>query len=216
MEAQWSPQWSLNGRYRLAKGGTMVVQRRQKLRSNWDAMFTTVRICLRGDQWPTLCIHSATTAMRVPHPASFERPVSDRHPRRLCATVWAWCSKLHGDHGVHGEVWTSSVPPTIERLMANFQPPMCLQRQPGKLCSRTGEAQRSQPLCKGVKQINGQPIFIQNSLVVGFNNVISRLCNMIIVTPRDNMAVSDALVPWYPFPSPRASNAGNSVLERMH
>ena len=52
MEAQWSPQWSLNGRYWVAKGSTMVVQGRQKHRSIWYTMLTTVRI-LRGDQWPT-------------------------------------------------------------------------------------------------------------------------------------------------------------------
>ena len=39
MEAQWSPQWSLNGRHWSAKGGTMVVQGRQTCRSNWYIMF---------------------------------------------------------------------------------------------------------------------------------------------------------------------------------
>ena len=53
MEAQWSPQWSLNGRYWSDKGGKVVVQGRQKHRSNWRTLFTTVRIILRGDQWPT-------------------------------------------------------------------------------------------------------------------------------------------------------------------
>ena len=33
MEAQWSPQWSLIGCYRSVKGGTMVVQGRQRHRS---------------------------------------------------------------------------------------------------------------------------------------------------------------------------------------
>ena len=53
MEAQWSPQWSPNGRYWSAKGGTVEVQGRQQHHSNWYTMFTTVRIVLRGDQWPT-------------------------------------------------------------------------------------------------------------------------------------------------------------------
>ena len=52
MEAQWSPQWSLNGGHWSAKGGTMVVQGRQRYRSNWYTMFTTVRI-FTGDECPT-------------------------------------------------------------------------------------------------------------------------------------------------------------------
>ena len=78
MEAQWSPQWSLNGRYWSAKGGTMVVQGRQKRRSNWYIMFTTVRLYLRGDQWRTtvrpFCDHGDVCAFLQP-------PLSD-----LCAT----------------------------------------------------------------------------------------------------------------------------------
>ena len=53
MEAQWSPQWPLNGRYWSAKGDTVVVQGRQKHRINWYTMFTTVQIILWGDQWQT-------------------------------------------------------------------------------------------------------------------------------------------------------------------
>ena len=40
-------------------------------------------------------------------PASFERPTSSATFVRL---FWT-CSKPHGDHGVHGDVWTSCVPP---------------------------------------------------------------------------------------------------------
>ena len=116
MEAQWSPQWSLNGRHWSAKGGTMVVQGRQRYRSNWYTMFTTVRILPATNVLP-LRIHSAITVMR---PASFEWPVSDRLPWRL---FWT-CSKLHGVHGVHDEVWTSSVPPLNDqgKLSASFVP----------------------------------------------------------------------------------------------
>ena len=42
-------------------------------------------------------------------PASYERPVSDRPPRRPFCDCFEHA--LHGDHGVHAEVWTSSVPP---------------------------------------------------------------------------------------------------------
>ena len=58
-----------------------------------------------------LCIHSAITAMCVPSScllwATCERPTSSATFVRL---FWT-CSKLHGDHGVHGNVWTSYVPP---------------------------------------------------------------------------------------------------------
>ena len=40
-------------------------------------------------------------------PASLERPTSSATFVRLFLT----CSKPHGDHGIHGVVWTSSVPP---------------------------------------------------------------------------------------------------------
>ena len=58
-----------------------------------------------------LCIHSATTAMWVPSYcllwATCERPTSSA---TFVPLFWT-CSKLHGDHGVHGDVWTSYVPP---------------------------------------------------------------------------------------------------------
>ena len=80
MEAQWSPLWSLNGRYRSAKGGTMVVQGRQKRCSNWYTVFTTVRIFYGATNGRPLYIHSATMAMCVPSScllrATCERPTS--------------------------------------------------------------------------------------------------------------------------------------------
>ena len=53
-------------------------------------------------------------------PASFERPVSDRPPRWL---FWT-CSRLYGDHGVHGDIWTSCVPPLCDQgnRTASFLP----------------------------------------------------------------------------------------------
>ena len=108
MEAEWSPQWSLNGRYWSAK----EVQ--------W--WYKAGRSIAHGRP---LCIHSATTAMRVPSScllwATCERLTSSATFVRL---FWT-CSKLHGDHGVHGEVWTSSVPPLNDpagNLSASFVP----------------------------------------------------------------------------------------------
>ena len=84
-EAQWSPQWSFSGRYWSAKGGTMVVQGRRKRRLNWYTIFTTVRI-FTGRPTADHCasILRPRRCVCLP-PASFERPVSDRPPRRpLC------------------------------------------------------------------------------------------------------------------------------------
>ena len=94
------------------------------------------------------------------HPASFERPVSDRPPRRpLCdcfehaqnftATM---ASMAMPERPVY-HPWTTK---------ATVLPPFCLQRRPGQFCGRTREAQRSQPLCKG-----------------GINNYLSNSCCLI-------------------------------------
>ena len=148
MEAQWSPQWSLMGRYWLAKEGTVVVQGRQEHRQNWHTMFTTVRFILRGDQWPTpvhpFCDHGDACAFLLP-------PLSDLSATDLlgdlCATVlnmlkislrpWRPWRRLN--------VFCA----TLERPRQPFCFPMCRQRRPGQFCGRTREAQRSQPLCKG-------------------------------------------------------------------
>ena len=73
-----------------------------------------------------LGIHSATTVMPVPSSclpwATCELPFSSATFVRL---FWT-CSKLHGEHGVHGEVWVSSVPPLNDQgtLSASFVPSM--------------------------------------------------------------------------------------------
>ena len=79
--------------------------------------------------------------------ASFERPVSDRPPRRpLC------------DCFEHAQNFTATMASMamFERPVchhwatkATVLPPFCLQRRPGQFCGRTMEAERSQPLCKG-------------------------------------------------------------------
>ena len=123
--AEWrhSGRHMLSGRYWLFKGGPMVVQGRQKHCSNWYTMFTTVRIVYGATNPRPLCIHSATTAMCVPSSCllcvTCEWPTSSTFVRLF----WT-CSKLHGDHGVHGDVWTSCVPPLNDQgnRSASFLP----------------------------------------------------------------------------------------------
>ena len=79
-------------------------------------------------KWATnglpLCIHSATMAMCVPSScllrATCGWPTSSANIVRL---FWT-CSKLHGNHGVHGDVWTSCVPPLSDQgnRSASFLP----------------------------------------------------------------------------------------------
>ena len=138
--AQWAP---LVGQ-RRHNGGTRKAGVSLKLINN-------VRIFYWATNGRPLCIHSATTAMYVPSScllwATCERSTSSATFVRL---FWT-CSKLHGDHGVHVDVWTSYVPPLNDQ--ATVPPPFCLQRRPGQFCGRTREAQRSQPLCKGGKTL---------------------------------------------------------------
>ena len=53
--------------------------------------------------------------------ATFEQPTSSATFVRL---FWT-CSKIYGDHGVHGDVWTSCVPPSNDLCnhSASFEPP---------------------------------------------------------------------------------------------
>ena len=98
--AQWTP---LDGQ-RRHNGGIRKADVSLKLIHN-------VRIFYWATNGRPLCIHSATTAMCVLSScllwATCERPSSSATFVRL---FWT-CSKLHGDHGVHGDVWTSYVPP---------------------------------------------------------------------------------------------------------
>ena len=81
------------------------------------------------------------------HPASFERPVSDRPPQRhLCdcfehaQNFTATMASMAMSERPRCHPWTTK---------ATVRPPFCLQRRPGQFGGRTREAQRSQPLCKG-------------------------------------------------------------------
>ena len=99
---QWTP---LVGQ-RRHNGGTRKADMSLKLIHN-------VRIFHWATNGRPLCIHSATTAMCVPSScllwATCERPT----PSGTFVRLFWTCSKLHGDHGVHvhGNVWTSYVPP---------------------------------------------------------------------------------------------------------
>ena len=144
MEAHWSPQWSLNGRHWSSKGGTMVVQGRQTCRSNWYTMFAFLTGRPMADHCASILRPRRCVCL---HPASFERPVSDRPPRRpLCdcfehaQNFTATMASMAMPERPVCHPWTTK---------ATVLPPFCLQRRPGQFCGRTREAQRSQPLCKG-------------------------------------------------------------------
>ena len=148
MEARESPQWSPNGRYRSAKGGTVVVQGRQKRRLNWCIVFTTVCI-FTGRQMADHCasILRPRRCVWLP-PASFGWSVSDRHPQRLL------CDCLE-----HAQNFTATMasmaiygrpvyrPWTIKAIV---RPPFCLQRRPDQFCGRTREHKGGSPCVKVV------------------------------------------------------------------
>ena len=110
-----SPQWSLNGRHWSAERGTMVVQVGQKHRWNWliHRVYNSKHFFYLATNGRPLCIHSVTMRMLVPSSCLLLWPVSDLpHRRHLCDCLnilktlrRAW------QPWVHGEVWTSSVPP---------------------------------------------------------------------------------------------------------
>ena len=93
-------------------------QWRQKHRSNWYTVFTTARNFM-GDQWSTpmhpFCDHGDVRAFLCLLWATCEWPTSSATFVRL---FWT-CPKFHGEHGVHGEVWTSCGA-TLERPRQTF------------------------------------------------------------------------------------------------
>ena len=144
MEVHWSPQWSLNGRYRSAKGGKMVVQGRQKRRSNWNRMFTKVRICTgRPMADPCASILRPRQCVCFP-PASFERPVSNQPPWwPLCDCfehvqnfIATRASMARSEHPIYYP-WTNK---------ATFQPSLGLQRRPGQFSVGQGKHKVAVPV----------------------------------------------------------------------
>ena len=122
---------------------------------------------LLGDQWPTtvhpFCDHNDVCAFILP-PLS-DLWASDRPPwRPLC------------DCFEHAQNFTATMAMS-ERPMchpwttkATVRPPFCHQRRPGQFCSRTREAQRSQPLCKlGI--IHAGLLTFEISLGAGFPGI---------------------------------------------
>ena len=145
MEAQWSPQWPFNGRHWSAKGGTIVVQGRQTCHSNWYTMLAFFTGRPMADHCASILRPRRCVCL---HLASFERHVSDRPPRRpLCdcfehaQNFTATMASMAMSERPMCQSWTTKV---------TVRPPFCLQWRPGQVCGRTREAQRSQPLCKGV------------------------------------------------------------------
>ena len=155
MVAQVLP-WSLNGSTVvatvIAQWTPLVGQRRHNdgfMKAGVSLkLIHTVRIFFTGRPMTDHCASILRPRRCVClHPASSERPVSDRPPLRpLC------------DCFEHAQNFTATMTSMAmsERPMyhhwttkATVRPPFCLQRRPGQFCGRTREAQRSQPLCKG-------------------------------------------------------------------
>ena len=154
MVAQVLP-WSLNGgtvvATVIAQWTPLVVQRRHNGGTRKADVSLKLIHNVRILTGRPMADHCASILRRrrcvCLYTASFERPVSDRPPRRpLCdcfehaqnftATM---ASMAMPERPVY-HPWTTK---------ATVLPPFCLQRRPGQFCGRTREAQRSQPLCKG-------------------------------------------------------------------
>ena len=150
MVAQVLP-WSLNGgtvvATVIAQWTPLVGQRRHNGGTKKADVLLKFIHNVRIFHWATngrpFCDHGDVCL----HPASFERPVSDRPPRRPSCDCFE-----------HAQNFTATMASMAmsERPMchpwmttAAVRPPFCLQRRPGQFCGRTREAQRSQPLCKG-------------------------------------------------------------------
>ena len=158
MVAQWSPwspnggtvvatvvaQWTLLVGQRRHSGGTREADASLKLIHN--VYNSTNYFTGRPMADPCASILRPRWCICLP-PASFERRVSDRPPRRpLCdcfehaqnftATM---ASMARSEHPLCLP-WTTKV---------TYLPRLCLLRRLGQFYGRTREAQRSQPLCKG-------------------------------------------------------------------
>ena len=106
---------------------------------------------LRGDQWPThvhpFCNYGDACAFLLPPLSDLRATEFLGDPCACYCFTFLTCSKLHSDHGVHGEVWTLYHPWTTK---ANFWPLLCLQRPPGQFCGRTGRHRGRSPRVKEV------------------------------------------------------------------
>ena len=146
MAARW-PYWiflfpDFNFSLALNIISTMVVQGRQTCRSNWYTMFAFLTGRPMADHCASILRLRWCVCL---HPASFERPVSDRPPRRPLCDCFEHAQNFMASMAMPERPvyhpWTTK---------ATVLPPFCLQRRPGQFCGCTREAQRSQPLCKGV------------------------------------------------------------------
>ena len=143
--AEWRHRCRQNDRWVDAKEAQWLYKRGRGIAQIDTQCLQQYEIFYEATNGRPLCIHSATTSMRVPPScliwATCKRPTSSATFVRL---FWT-CSKLHGDHGALGEVWTSSVPPWTTK--ATFLSHLCLQRRPGQFC---GWHKGRSPCVKGV------------------------------------------------------------------
>ena len=88
------------------------------------ATFVPPRIFYGATNGRPLCIHSATTAVCVPSFCLLRATCEWQTSSATFVRLFWTCSKLHGDHGVHGDVWTSCVPPLSDQgnRSASFLP----------------------------------------------------------------------------------------------
>ena len=150
MEVQWSLQWSLNGRYWPKeahwryRGGRGIAQIERNVYSSTHFYGATIGL--------PLCIHFATMALRVPTPCLVWATCAQLSSSVTFVWLFWRSSKLNGNYGVHGEVWTSCAPPLNDQ--GKLSAPVVHPMPTSPVYDRTKEAQRSQCLCKvGINKI---------------------------------------------------------------
>ena len=140
-DAQWSP-----NRRKSCFYVTAPATREAEASPRLTGKFAAERIDYLATIVPPFCNHGNVCASLLP-------PLSHLWATNLlgdlCGIVrlfWT-CSKIHGDHGVHGDVWTSCVPPLndLGNHSATFEPPTTTWQI---LWSHTGGTKIA-ILCKG-------------------------------------------------------------------
>ena len=141
--------WRQSGRHSdhsmNAIGRPKEAHGREKHRSGWCTMFTTVRF-FTGRPMADPCAYILHPWRCVCLPsASFEQPVSEQTPRQpLCdcfehAQNFTNMASMARCERPLCHPWTT---------MATVWLPLCLQRRHGQFCGRTRDAYRSEPICK--------------------------------------------------------------------
>ena len=135
MEAQWSPQSWFNACYWSHRGGTREVEVSPRLRDwvlqqdafiAWPQLSDHCASIMQPRQCP--CIPSASFKWPARCDMAFIKPMHHNKPNIPSSATLVWLfwthSKLDGDPGIHGDYWTSSVPPLNDQgsHAASFEP----------------------------------------------------------------------------------------------